>query len=533
MQKTGPFFKLLLALALVGVPFSTVQGSATDGWSSVGTGIDYQVFSVRGQLQKSNFNVYVARMDRSNQSTFIESGFPSGALGGSRDTIRNMASFYDEALNYWGAPSGETYSWGGRNHVVVSINGDFQVSNTVLLPDKGTIHSGWYDRRYRENTAWSGFVWAKENQQPSQPNKRSAFIGECVTNPPGSQYITFVKSGNTLPILGVNTPRTNGQLILYTPDYGSSTPGNAGSGVEVVVQMSKPAGVIPNGHMTNGTVLSITTTTGGTRIPFDAVVLSGTGTTADALTQNVQRGDEIGITQEIDSWDAPCSKQFGDSKDWTNAYSSIGGAYAFLQDGKIDGNIDNPGATEGAPRTAIAMNADSIFFMVNDGVEKSGGDDGLSYEQLGDFAKNTLQATWGIVEDGGGSSTMVINGKVVNQISNCDKDGCTERPVVNGIMMVVQEPLAQSGILANGYATTTRLTSTLRLGPGTNYGSLGDLPGQTPITILDDTHGINGVLAKGQNWWKISAGSQVGWLAQTAIKTRDLLFPSIFKSFKP
>ena len=39
---------------------------------------------------------------------------------------------------------------------------------------------------------------------------------------------------------------------------------------------------------------------------------------------------------------------------------------------------------------------------------------GMSIHELAVFARDTLGATWGVAQDGGGSSTMVINGQVVN-----------------------------------------------------------------------------------------------------------------------
>jgi hypothetical protein len=51
--------------------------------------------------------------------------------------------------------------------------------------------------------------------------------------------------------------------------------------------------------------------------------------------------------------------------------------------------------------------------------------EGMTIPELARSAKNTLGASWGISQDGGGSSTMVVNGQVMNNtycnIVDCDR----------------------------------------------------------------------------------------------------------------
>ena len=84
-----------------------------EGWSPVTPGIDFQVYRVSNPRP---VKVYVARMDRSNITTTIESSIAQGKLAEGRETITGMFSSYNQAINYWGE------SWGGRNRVVVAIN---------------------------------------------------------------------------------------------------------------------------------------------------------------------------------------------------------------------------------------------------------------------------------------------------------------------------------------------------------------------------------------------------------------------------
>jgi hypothetical protein len=519
MPKQFRLLKIMLALALLGIPGISAQAETDGGWSNVGTGIDYQVFDLYPNPVPP-YHIYVTRMDRSNPNVFIESSLSAGALKGTgKQTVRQMASLNDEAINYW------SKAWGGRNHVVAAINGDFQPSDSDNTPYKGVIHSGWFDKRVPENNGWSGFVWTMN---------RAAFIGECVTYPEGSQYITYADKIDGFPINGINVPPQEGQLIVYTPDFGNYTPTTGKASTEVTLEMNQPAGVIPRPNAAYGKVIDIHKGNGGTSIPFDTVVISGVDNAATSLTNHVQPNDVIGITQEIDSglWN-DCGKPPVPYKDWSNAYASVGGAYAFLQNGTVDGHKTDVTATDPIPRTAILMNDQYIFFMVVEGVEKpvsQGGEKGMNFQNMGDFGKDILKATWGIAEDGGGSSTMVVNGSVVNHPSCPDADVGTpacERSVVNGMMMVVQEPMEQSTLYNAGDQTPTRNPTAVRLGPGTNYGQIAYLPAQSQVTIQHDMHNLDGVYAKYQAWWKVESGGVTGWISQLALNGKLVMLPFI------
>jgi hypothetical protein len=520
---TRTLSRILILLLVIGLPFSSAKGS-TDGWTAVATGIDYKVFPGPA----AGYNIHVARMDRSNKSLFIESGLTSGAINRPWGTIRDMANYYNGAINYWGK------AWGGTNQVVVAINGDFFDKVSGYLPEKGMIHSGWYDRPYPglDNltggaTAWSGFVWALD---------RDAFIGECVDNT--ILQITYGDGWGSLPIKNINAPAASGELAIFTPDYGYTTK-DIGAGAQVVVQMRIPTVILNRDLAVSGTVVAVYDNGGPIPIPWDSIVLEGTGTTAKDLLAHSRIGETIGVTQEVTSKDAATCKTTVGAKDWTNAYASIGGSYAVLRDGKVDGYDGNDGAHETRARTAIAFNTNYIFFIVVEGLyrpDSKGGSIGLTYEAVGNFAKTSLGAAWAMMEDGGGSSTMVINGQIVNHMADCAKDYVPipnnsecERTLVNGLMMVVQRPKQQSTTFAEADPVTPRRTTALRLGPGTNYGTLASIPGQTQLFVRPEPHGLNGVVAKDAAWWKVAYGTQEGWISELALTGRQMNLPVIVK----
>jgi hypothetical protein len=183
------------------------------------------------------------------------------------------------------------------------------------------------------------------------------------------------------------------------------------------------------------------------------------------------------------------------------------------------------------------MNDQFIYFIVVEGrfiPEHASQSTGATFDEVARFAHDVLGATWGIELDGGDSSTMIVNGQLMNQPSNpCypDKTKFCEPARVNGIMMVVQEPMQRSPTVFPSPQVETRFATGLRLGPGTNYATQAGVPGNSQVTIIDEAHNLNGVLAKGSYWWKVQAGDQVGWISEFALNGQQLLLPVIFKGF--
>ncbi|MHC4796022.1 MAG: immunoglobulin domain-containing protein, partial [Planctomycetota bacterium] len=428
-----------------------------------GSGIEYQEF----YLDDPN-NVFVARMDRGNINCIIESSIGQGRLSGGTERVSSQANRYDDALNYW------MQDWGRRNDVVVAINGDFYNTATGV-PTSGQIHSGWFAKNFSSGS----FVWTLN---------RNAFISWSTSL---TQYVTYTDSGIKQQCQGVNRQRGSNELIIYTPQFDSDT-NTDNSGVEVLVEMTRPTLVLPSSDGAIGYVRQIRVNQGSTSIPFDHVVLSATGSAATTLSDNVSIGSEVSIS--------PGSG--GGS--FYKAYSSVGGGEIFLSGGAVLG-----GQNTRHPRTAIALNDDYIFFVVVDGRDP-GVSIGMNMIELGYFCKDYLGAAFGINQDGGGSSTMVVNGVVKNNPS----DG-NERYVSNGMMMVVLQPKNQSTTYEVSDQVQTTARSDVRLGPGTNYAVLNAVVKNTQGAILN--HHLRGIYAKGDYWWKCDFASTVGWVEESEL----------------
>jgi len=103
-----------------------------------------------------------------------------------------------------------------------------------------------------------------------------------------------------LTIDKINQPSIADNLVLFTLQFGTLTP-PAEDGFEVVVQMTRPALIIPLPAYVSGLILEVRLTQGHTPLFFDQFVLSARGSAVQALADHAQPGSEIRISQEVNS----------------------------------------------------------------------------------------------------------------------------------------------------------------------------------------------------------------------------------------
>jgi len=475
-MRINPTPKLFMTVLLTAT--LATCASIVGAWVSVGNGIEYQSFTASGPN-----NVFVCRMSRTSTSATLESTVANGKLTGGRQVTSAQGALLDESISWW------CQDWGARNDVVCAINGAYE-TEVSLHPDGQQIQSGWYAKRISE-WGWSGFGWTVD---------RIPFIGACVHTRPDMNYITEVSTGYQFQFDNVNAARGTNNTIIYTPQYDASTLTDS-TGVEFVVKMDRPTLILPSPAMAEGTVTQIRVNQGSTPIPWDCIVISATGSKATLLQSNLSVGDRIGITQYFLEYEADCGTP--KTNKWTKTFASIGGNVTFLKNGTVVHNYQ-AGMVARNPRTCICYNADYVYYVVCDG--RTTASVGWTNDEMAAFCLNTLGATDGINEDGGGSSVMVVNGKIMNSPS----DG-SERSVVNGIAMVNVSPRLQSTTFTAGQSVTVNASTTyVRLGPGTNYASISTKNANATGTIVGDW--LNGVYAKGFFWWKVDFSDVVGWV---------------------
>lgn len=478
-------------LSLIIIVFLLFCYSIFADWEPIITGFDYQQFT----LPDPN-NVYVARMDRNNTDCVIDSCIGQGYFHiidwpAGRARVSQMATMYDEAINYWGEGPGHNY-WGTRNDVVVAINGDgFDGLAQFGVPTGGQMISGWYAKRFGEFST-PGMAYTLN---------RYVFMGGYINHPSNKNLVTYPTLGQNQTINGINIERESDKLIIYTPHYNTNTQTD-NSGVEVLVELSTPLLIKPVPNYVSGYVKEVRINQGSTIIPFDHIVLSATGSASTKLS-SLNVGDEVRVSMELNHYE-------GDPGDYTKTYSCIGYmTFRFLIDGVIPSST-HPNWNDHEPRTAVAYNNDYIYFLVVDG--RTSISVGMTMPEIGNFCITYLSATDGINQDGGGSSAIWVNG----QIKNSPSDGA-ERYVANGLMMVKVLAKQQTTTFSSGQGVKTLTSTQIRQGPGTNYKALATIPVDTNGQIV--SHSLNGILAKGQNWWKCQFGSNTGWVQENQLIT--------------
>ncbi|MCX7918035.1 MAG: phosphodiester glycosidase family protein [bacterium] len=465
-------------------------------WQNVGPGIDYSSYTIAGPVR-----IFVTRMSRSSTNLYIDTCLGQGKLRSfnNRETVSGMANRYNDSLSYWGSTTSDNKYWGNRAQVIAVINGDFFDINSTGDAINGVIHSGWFCKSFSGQTypQGNGFVWKSD-----RTCALAGYVaGEDTTN------LVIITSVGSATISHVNRPRGTNELILYTPQYAEKTYTDD-SGTEVLVQMTEPTFIYPttNVYYSIGTILQVRKNQGSTFIPFDAVVLSASGTKTTFLNQcNPGQQVKIQIHLKVNAYTGKIPAQ-----DWTRAFAFVGGQYYTVISSQVpvaDWSMTNSFVTTRHPRTCVAYNSTYIYFIVADG--RTTNSIGMSLPELGYFCRDTLGAEFAVNLDGGGSSTLWVNGQVKNYPS-----GGTERANANGLMMINVIPMNKSSLFYS-YATVTTVTSTqVRLGPGTNYDVITTLAGNKLGVVTN--HSLNGIYAKGQYWWRVDFDSCVGWVAEGA-----------------
>lgn len=235
--------------------------------------------------------------------------------------------------------------------------------------------------------------------------------GETIIGTVGfSGRVTNLSNGQSIPLSGINRPRSTDEVIIYTADHGVTSRTNE-FGVDLIVIDQEIVEICE----------------GNALIPEAGVVISGHGTARDFLLENFAVGDRLewAITLEPD-W---LAEGFVDL---------IGGGPRLVENGRINitGELERfqPDVLYSrAPRTALGVTKDNKLLLVTVNGRQPGISVGMTLTELAELMLE-LGAINAMNLDGGGSTTMVIR----NQVLNLPSDGI-ERPVSNGIMIINPE----------------------------------------------------------------------------------------------
>ena len=370
MKTTGLIF-IFLSLSVLTSPAQITFYTHTT--TQVGPGIIYKHITA----PLNYWNINVLEIDLTDPFILMETVKANDQLQGLEQTTSMAGRRNYQGHEVVGAVNGDFYSAGG-----VPLN--TQVINGQMLKDP---------------INWPVLAFDVQNQPAIQPLN---FSGELIANT------------QNLPVNGINRDRNTDELILYNTFYGASTGTNI-YGTECRIN-------ILNQWFINDTlrgVVEALSSAGNMNLTQGRVVVSGHGSAGTFLQNNLQVGDTIMISLQLQPG-YPQLKQV------------IGGNLKIVENSVYTGstNIDIH------PRTAAGFSANRqyLYLATVDG-RLPGVYVGMSYRELADLMIY-LGAEEAINLDGGGSTTMVVYGEIKNHPS----DG-PERAVANALLCVSNAPV--------------------------------------------------------------------------------------------
>lgn len=294
-----------------------------------------------------------------------------------------------------------TSSMARRTGALVAINGDF------ALPNGRPVHPFARNGRLIQSEQIYGRSAAIDSRS-KRLRMGPSDLQIALTVPSTRQWA---------PISRINSGASGlGAVALHTTEAGSSVEIPGASCAARIRPRSAPA-IADNGR--TGQSYEVREVSCGTTAmsPGDDVLTTPLTSLYAPVVRSLQPGMVVSV-----SW----------SVGWRDVLDSIGGNPTLVTSGAIvAGNVD--GSTpyfQRNPRTAIGYKADGSVLMVTIDGRGAGGSAGMSLRELAQLFLR-LGAVEAMGLDGGGSTTMVVNG----QVRNVPADGA-ERPVSSALVVL-------------------------------------------------------------------------------------------------
>jgi hypothetical protein len=338
--------------------------------------------------------VYVMDVDLSACGVELRTAKASGRVIG-RETTSAMAAAAESEL---------------RRPVLGAINADFFSFDPPGRPEGAQVSNGVVVKS--ENRLRDAADQGRRIPQPAfaLDAREQPFIIDATFE--GSVRL----STSMLPLAGVNAKVDNG-VVLYNPFAGEMTPGDSAAR-EVVVRIFGTA----SPDSVTGIVVAVDTLPTGVRIEAGHVVLASRGTALDSAA--------VGDTVRYIARFAPVPGRVTEL---------IGGFPRLLRDGepvhRREVALNASFSEQRHPRSAIGWRADGHLLLVAVDGRQPGYSDGMTLDELASYMR-VLGAREALNLDGGGSTTLVEQGRVLNRPS----DATGERPVANALLVLGPAP---------------------------------------------------------------------------------------------
>lgn len=452
-KRYGLRFSVASVLLAASVAFSSVVMASADT-KEIAPGVNYEKFSQDG----TNFNTIEFKPGGKLK---VVAGMSNGQVWGTQNVL-GMAQDVENNPDIEG-------------EVIAAMNADFFTMSTTGNPranDYGVPYSMFMSDGQiivSYNHVWGGAI-----------NRVAVGIkadGSVVfgTNPDMSFEAT-VNGSTKFSIDYLNRARPHdgvtdagyiypiNQLILYTPDYYSSTKTNAG-GVEVKVKVSEMD--LSHGGKIVGVVEGSPSTAGDMEIGEGYVVLSAMNTRKSDL-QSLKDGDKIEVSISIDD------------EEWQDVQFAVGGSVIAAEDGKLSRYIDDANGNYNASRsrTQVGIKADGTMVWMT--CDEAGGSSGLTLREMTEtmLARGCVTV---INLDGGGSTQFIgRNDDDTLSVWNTPMDGVANaRRVANGIVLVYDENAEDLPSSVPSSSSSETSDSSSQQGGTTSTSSIASTPSST------------------------------------------------------
>lgn len=226
----------------------------------------------------------------------------------------------------------------------------------------------------------------------------------------------FLKVKDKTFTLGIDRKIGKDDAVLITSRFGNKTAKEADV-VEFLIRKNKVKSIVYGG---------------GNPVGPGTTILSANGSKKSELIQCLAVGEKVRM------FDVYVSENESNPPTLTKPEDVTNGVPILIRQGKIDITWEQEKASKSFvetrhPRTAVAKLKDGKFLMITvDGRSEASG--GIGLQDLAEYLLS-LGATDAINLDGGGSTTMFVDGKVVNKPS--DKEG--ERKVSDAILVTLRK----------------------------------------------------------------------------------------------
>jgi exopolysaccharide biosynthesis protein len=229
----------------------------------------------------------------------------------------------------------------------------------------------------------------------------------------------------TFRLSGINRQRKDDDIIEFTSEFHRTTLTD-NSGLEIIIR--------------NGKIAAISDRKGSSLIPENGYVISAGAKMREQLLPVLKIGNKVKLSSGVlhKGNDFPTEESNRTAIAFSTAEDIVGGVPQLIKNGKIEITWEQEKSSKSFvetrhPRTAIARIKDGRALLVTvDGRSETSA--GMSLQELAEMLLE-MGATDAMNLDGGGSTTMVLEGKVVNRPS--DKEG--ERPVSDAILVTLRK----------------------------------------------------------------------------------------------